>query len=105
MHWSGAWQALLDRGCNVVANSRSISKSSLKPSARLALVDGDVADIATAERVTKTAISEFGSIDHLINNAGVYTAKPFTQYSANDLRGFVSTNLNGFVFVTQLVEK
>jgi NADP-dependent 3-hydroxy acid dehydrogenase YdfG len=88
-----------------VANSRSISKSSLKPSARLALVDGDVADIATAERVTKTAISEFGSIDHLINNAGVYTAKPFTQYSANDLRGFVSTNLNGFVFVTQLVEK
>jgi NADP-dependent 3-hydroxy acid dehydrogenase YdfG len=105
MHWSGDWQALLDRGYNVVANSRSISKSSLKPFASLALADGDVADIATAERVTKTAISEFGTIDHLINNAGVYTAKPSTEYSANDLRGFVSTNLNGFVFVTQLVEK
>jgi NAD(P)-dependent dehydrogenase (short-subunit alcohol dehydrogenase family) len=98
-------QALLDRGYNVVANSRSILKSSLKASASLALVDGDIADIATAERVTKTALSRFGSIDHLVNNAGIYAAKPFTEYSADDLRGFVSTNLNGFVFITQLAVK
>jgi NAD(P)-dependent dehydrogenase (short-subunit alcohol dehydrogenase family) len=98
-------QASFDRGYNVVANSRSISKGSLKPSASLALVDGDIADIATAERVTKTALSKFGSIDHLVNNAGIYAVKPFTEYSAEDLRGFVSTNLNGFVYITQLAVK
>ena len=98
-------RALLDRGYNVVANSRSILKSSLNPSASLALADGDIADIATAERVTKTALTKFGSIDHLVNNAGIYAAKPFTEYSADDLRGFVSTNLNGFVFITQLAVK
>jgi NAD(P)-dependent dehydrogenase (short-subunit alcohol dehydrogenase family) len=98
-------QALLDRGYNVMANSRSISKSRLKPSANLVLVDGDIAEVATAERVTQTALSMFGSIDHLVNNAGIYAAKPFTEYSADDLRGFVSTNLNGFVFITQFAVK
>jgi len=98
-------QALLDRQYNVVANSRSISKSILNPSATLALVDGDIAYIATAEKVAKTAVSEFGSIDHLVNNAGIYAAKHFTNYTVDDLSGFVSTNLNGFVFVTQLAVK
>ena len=98
-------RALLDRGYNVVANSRSISKSSLKTSASLALVDGDITDIATAEKVTKAGLSKFGSIDHLANSAGIYAAKPFTEYSADDLRGFLSTNVNGFLFVTQLAVK
>jgi NAD(P)-dependent dehydrogenase (short-subunit alcohol dehydrogenase family) len=98
-------RAFVDRGYNVVANSRSISKSGLSPSSNLALVDGDIGDAATAERVAQAALSKFGSIDHLVNNAGIYAAKPFTEYSAEDLRGFVSTNLDGFVFMTQIVVK
>ncbi|MBB6144532.1 NAD(P)-dependent dehydrogenase (short-subunit alcohol dehydrogenase family) [Silvibacterium bohemicum] len=98
-------RALLDRGYNVVANSRSISKSGISPTANLTLVDGDIGDVATAERVTKTALSSFGSIDHLVNSAGIYTSKPFTEYSADDLRRFVSTNLYGFVFITQFAVK
>jgi NAD(P)-dependent dehydrogenase (short-subunit alcohol dehydrogenase family) len=64
-------QAFLDRGYNVLANSRSISNSGFAPSSGLALVDGDIGDPATAERVALAALSKFGSIDHLINNAGI----------------------------------
>jgi NAD(P)-dependent dehydrogenase (short-subunit alcohol dehydrogenase family) len=95
-------QTLIDRGYNVVANSRRISTSSLKPLSTLALVDGDIGHPATAESVGQIALSRFGSIDHLINNAGIYASKPFTEYSADDLRGVVSTNLDGFVFMTQI---
>ena len=98
-------QAFLDRGYNVVANSRSISKSRLKPSSNLVLVDGDIGDAATAEKVANTAIATFGSINHLVNNAGIYSAKPFTDYSADEFRRFVSTNLGGFIFITQLAVK
>ena len=97
--------AMLHRGYNVVANSRSLSESGISPSARLALVDGDIGSIATAEKVTKAALSGFGSINHVVNCAGIYAAKPFTDYSADDLRDFVSTNINGFVFITQLAVK
>ena len=98
-------QAFLNRGYNVVANSRSMTKSGFTPSSNLALVDGDIADASTAERVAEAALSKFGSIDHLVNNAGIYAAKPFTEYSADDLHGFFSTNLDGFVFMTQIVVK
>jgi NAD(P)-dependent dehydrogenase (short-subunit alcohol dehydrogenase family) len=98
-------QAFLDRGYNVVANSRSISKSGLKASSNLVLVDGDIGDAATAEKVANTAIATFGSINHLVNNAGIYSAKPFTDYSADEFRNFVSTNLGGFIFITQLAVK
>jgi len=95
-------QAFLERGYNVVATSRNISKAGTAPSAKLALVDGDVGLPETAEAVKKTAIEKFGAIDHLVNNAGIYFSKPFTEYTAEDLHAFVSTNLDGFVFVTQL---
>ena len=98
-------QAFLDRGYNVVATSRSMSKSGFVPSSSLALVDGDIGNSATAERVAEAALSKFGSIDHLVNNAGIYAAKPFTEYTVDDLRGFVSTNLDGFVFMTQIAVK
>jgi NAD(P)-dependent dehydrogenase (short-subunit alcohol dehydrogenase family) len=98
-------QAMLSQGYNVVATSRSFSKSEFSPSARLALVDGDIGNIATAEKVTKTGLSTFGSINHIVNCAGIYASKPFTEYSAVDLRGFVSTNIDGFVFITQLAVK
>jgi NAD(P)-dependent dehydrogenase (short-subunit alcohol dehydrogenase family) len=52
--------------------------------------------------VAKTALETFGSIDHVVNNAGIYSSKPFTEYTAEELRAFVSTNLDGFVFITQL---
>jgi NAD(P)-dependent dehydrogenase (short-subunit alcohol dehydrogenase family) len=98
-------QAFVDRRYNVVATSRSMTKSRFTPSQSLVLVDGDVGDSSTAENVAEAALSKFGSIDHLVNNAGIYAAKPFTEYSADDLRGFVSTNLDGFVFMTQIVVK
>jgi NAD(P)-dependent dehydrogenase (short-subunit alcohol dehydrogenase family) len=95
-------QAFLERGFNVVATSRSISKAGYAPSPNLAFVDGDISRKETAEEVAKTAIERFGSIDHVVNNAGIYSSKPFTEYTAEELRAFVSTNLDGFVFITQL---
>jgi NAD(P)-dependent dehydrogenase (short-subunit alcohol dehydrogenase family) len=98
-------QAFLDRGYDVVATSRNVSKAGFAPSSNLALVDGDIGHAATAEKVAQTAISQFGSINHLVNNAGIYAAKPFMDYTVNDFRSFVSTNLEGFIFVTQLAVK
>jgi len=95
-------QAFLDRGYNVVATSRSVSKAGFAPSPHLALVDGDIGQAATAEKVAQTAVSKFGAIDHVVNNAGIFSSKPFTDYTAEDFRAFVSTNLEGFIFITQL---
>jgi NAD(P)-dependent dehydrogenase (short-subunit alcohol dehydrogenase family) len=94
-------QAFLDKDYNVVATSRSVSKAGFAPSRNLALVDGDVSQAATAEKVAQTAISKFGSIDHVVNNAGIFAVKPFTEYTAEEFRRFVSVNLEGFIFVTQ----
>src|SRR5580704_14294593 len=79
-------EAFLDRGYNVVATSRSVSKAGFAPSQTLALVDGDIGQAATAEKVTQMAISRFGSIDHVVNNAGIFLVKPFTDYTAEDFR-------------------
>ena len=98
-------QAFLDRGYNVVATSRSMSKAGFAPSPNLALVDGDIGQATTAEKVAETAISKFGSIDHVVNNAGIFMVKPFTDYTADDFRKLVSTNLEGFVFITQFAVK
>ena len=98
-------QAFLDRGYNVVATARNASQSGLDPRPGLALVDGDIGLVATAENVAHTAMEKFGSIDHVVNNAGIFSAKPFTEYTIEDFRSFVSTNLEGFIFVTQLAVK
>ena len=98
-------QAFLGRGYNVVATSRSVSKAAFAPSPNLALVDGDIGQAATAANIAETAISKFGSIDSLVNNAGVFLVKPFTDYTAEDFRTLVSTNLEGFFFITQLAVK
>ena len=89
-------QAFLDRGYNVVATSRGISKANFAASPQLALVDGDIGQAATADNVAQTAIGKFGSINHVVNNAGIFAAKPFTDYSIDEFRRFVSTNLEGF---------
>ena len=98
-------KAFLERGYNVVGTSRSASKAAFAPSPNLALVDGDIGQAATAEKVAQTAINKFGSIDHVVNNAGIFSAKPFTDYTAEEFRGLVSTNLEGFIFITQLAVK
>ena len=99
-------KAFLERGYNVVGTSRNATRSAeVKSSDKLVLVDGDIAQQATAEKVAQTAISKFGSIDHVINNAGIFSAKPFTDYTAEEFRGLVSTNLEGFIFITQLAVK
>ena len=103
---SGAVKAFLDRGYNVVATSRNVTKSKELPSSpKLALVDGDIREPATAAKVAETAISKFGSIDALVNNAGIFFTKPFTDYTAEDFKRLVSTNLEGFIYITQLAVK
>jgi NAD(P)-dependent dehydrogenase (short-subunit alcohol dehydrogenase family) len=96
----------LDRGYNVVANSRNISrKNELQRSDDLALVDGDIGLVSTAEKIVATAVKRFGSVDALVNNAGIFFAKPFTEYTLEDFRALSSTNLDGFIHTTQLVVK
>ncbi len=97
--------AFLNRGYNVVANSLTFARGEFTAAPNLALVDGDIGCEATAEKIARTAISTFGSIDHLVNNAGIFSAKPFTDYTVEDFHKFVSVNLDGFIFVTQLAVK
>jgi NAD(P)-dependent dehydrogenase (short-subunit alcohol dehydrogenase family) len=98
-------KAFLDRGYNVVATSRSVSKAGFAPTPRLALVDGDIGQAETAKKVAQTAIGKFGSIDHVVNNAGIFIAKPFTDYTTEDFSALVSTNLEGFIHITQSAVK
>lgn len=92
----------IERGYNVVANSRRIStKNELRRSDNLVLVDGDIGQDATAAKIMETAVKRFGSVDALVNNAGIFISKPFTDYTAEDFQSLVATNLNGFFFTTQ----
>lgn len=90
--------AYRDLGCAVVANSRSITPSD---DPGVAAVAGDIADPATAERVVHTAVERFGRVDTLINNAGVFVSKPFTEYTLADYQFVTGVNLAGFFHVTQ----
>jgi len=99
-------RTFLERGYSVVANSRNITKSgAFAPSEKLALVDGDIGEIATAAKIVETTINKFRSIDALVNNAGIFFAKPFTNYTADDFRALASTNLEGFIYISQLAIK
>jgi NAD(P)-dependent dehydrogenase (short-subunit alcohol dehydrogenase family) len=103
---AGLVKAFLDRSYNVVANSRNITTSgAFEASDKLALVDGSIAEAATATNIAETAISTFGSIDALVNNAGIFFTKSFTDYTVDDLRTLVSVNLEGFLFISQVVIK
>jgi NAD(P)-dependent dehydrogenase (short-subunit alcohol dehydrogenase family) len=98
----GVTQALLKHGYRVVANSRNVSKSKdLKPSAELVLVDGDIGKKDVAVKVAEAAVKHFGRIDLLVNNAGIYMAKPFTDYTPEDFEMMISTNVAGYFFITQ----
>jgi NAD(P)-dependent dehydrogenase (short-subunit alcohol dehydrogenase family) len=103
---AGLVKTFLERGYNVVATSREMTKSrAFVASDKLALVDGDIGQMSTAANIVETATSKFRSIDALINNAGIFFAKPFTSYTIEDFRALASTNLEGFIYVTQLTIK
>jgi NAD(P)-dependent dehydrogenase (short-subunit alcohol dehydrogenase family) len=103
---AGVANLFLERGYNVVANSRNISrKNELQRSDNLVLVDGDIAQVETAEKLIDVAVKRFGSVDALVNNAGIFFSKAFTDYTPEDFRALSSTNLDGFIHITQGVIK
>jgi NAD(P)-dependent dehydrogenase (short-subunit alcohol dehydrogenase family) len=100
---AGIVKAFVERGFNVVANSRKMTQSTeVAASDHVALVDGHIGEPGTAAKIVETALSRFKSIDALVNNAGIFFSKPFTDYTAEDFKSLVSTNLEGFLYVTQL---
>jgi NAD(P)-dependent dehydrogenase (short-subunit alcohol dehydrogenase family) len=100
----GVTQALLERGWRVVGTSRTISSSKdLTPSPELVLVDGDVSKKETAIKVVDAAVKHFGRIDLLVNNAGIYMPKPFTDYTEEDYNLVMNTNVASFFYMTQQV--
>jgi NAD(P)-dependent dehydrogenase (short-subunit alcohol dehydrogenase family) len=101
---AGLVEAFLKDGYNVVATSLDATRS-LTASPSLVLVDGDIGKQETAARATEAAIKQFGTIDVLVNNAGIYFTKPFTDFSTQDFNALVSTNLLGFLYITQFAVK
>ena len=98
----GLTKAFLAEGFNVVANSRHVtSTGTLTPSDNLLLVDGDVGDPSTAQKLVSSVEQRFGKLDVLINNAGIFVPKPFVEYTAADFQLVVATNLAGFFYVSQ----
>ena len=91
-------KAYREAGFRVVANSRSIRPSD---DPEVLTIPGDIADPRVAEQVIREGVERFGRIDTLINNAGIFTAKPFTEFTAEDWAANIRTNLDGFFFVTQ----
>jgi len=101
---AGLVEAFLNEGYNVVATSLNTSRS-LTASPNLVLVDGDIGKQETAAKVVGAAIHNFGTIDVLVNNAGIFRAKAFTDFTVEDFNALVSTNLLGFLYMTQLTVK
>src|SRR3984893_15977777 len=99
---AGIVKGFVERGFNVVANSRKVTQSTeVAASDHVALVDGHIGEPATAARIIETALDRFGSIDVLVNNAGIFFTKPFTDYTADDFQLLVSTNVKACVYLTQ----
>src|SRR6202044_3546700 len=100
---AGIVKGFVERGFNVVANSRKVTQSTeVAASDHVALVERHIGEPATAAKIVETALSRFQSIDALVNNAGIFFTKPFTDYTAEDFKSLVSTNLEGFLYLTQL---
>ena len=106
---AGLVEAFLKEGYNVVATSRNVSQSlvasGMTGSPGLILVDGDIAKQETAAKTVDAAIKNFGTVDVLVNNAGIFRTKPFTDFTTDDCHALFSTNLLGFIYITQLTVK
>lgn len=100
---SGLVEAFLLEGYNVVATS--LDTKSLAAAGNLILVDGDIGKPETAAKVVDAAIQRFGTVDVLVNNAGIMRSKPFTDFTTDDFNALVSVNLFGFFYITQLAVK
>ena len=101
---TGLVQGFLENGYNVVATSRDADRK-LTPSGGLVLLDGDIGKQQTAAQAVEAAINNFGTIDVLVNNAGIFLKKPFTEFTTEDFDALVSTNLLGFFYITQRTVK
>jgi NAD(P)-dependent dehydrogenase (short-subunit alcohol dehydrogenase family) len=101
---AGLVDAFLKAGYNVVATSLNTSRL-VTDSPSLVLVDGDIGKQETATRVVEAAINNFGTIDVLVNNAGIFRTKPFIDFTTEDFNALVSTNLLGFLYMTQFTVK
>ena len=101
---AGLVAAFLKEGYNVVATSRNVTQS-LTASPSLVLIDGDIGQRETAAKAVEAAIKHFGTIDVLVNNAGIFYTKPFTDFTTEDFNALASTNLLGFLYITQLTVK
>jgi NAD(P)-dependent dehydrogenase (short-subunit alcohol dehydrogenase family) len=100
----GLVEGFLREGYNVVATSRDANQK-LAATSSLVLLDGDIGKRQTAAEAVEAAIDNFGSIDVLVNNAGIFLNKPFTDFTTEDFDALVSTNLLGFFYITQLTVK
>ncbi len=101
---AGLVEAFLKEGYNVVATSLNATQS-LTVSPNLILVDGDIGKQETAVKTVEAAIKHFGTIEVLVNNAGIFYTKPFTDFTTDDFNALASTNLLGFLYITQLTVK
>ena len=101
---AGLVEGFLKKGYHVVATSRNVTQY-LTASPTLVLIDGDIGKQETAAKSVEAAIQHFGTIDVLVNNAGIFRTKPFTDFTADDFNALVSTNLLGFLYITQLSVK
>jgi len=97
---AGLVEGFLREGYNVVATSGHASRK-FTASGSLVLLDGDIGKQQTATDAVEAAINKFGTIDVLVNNAGIFLTKPFTDFTAADFDALVSTNLLGFFYITQ----
>jgi len=101
---AGLVEAFLQADYNIVGTSRHASRE-LTMSGSLVLVDGDIGKQQTAAQAVEAAINNFGTIDVLVNNAGIFLTKPFTDFTTEDFDALVSTNLLGFFYITQRTVK
>ncbi len=101
---AGLVDGFLEEGYNVVATSGHANRK-LTTSASLVLLDGDIGKQQTAAQAVEAAVSNFGTVDVLVNNAGIFLNKPFTDFTVEDFDALVSTNLLGFFYITQMTVK